>query len=288
MATSLPESTTSINQRQALPIPAPTGGNHQSQDRGTSSNSQNLASASSAHQPHPQDAQIPNPPRWRRVSPTTPQQNSQPTQSIHQTQGTHIQQSAPMTQSQTSIPPRREQSDHTIPREHQRAQIRGGRRRRSLASQRQQHSLPGSNEGLTGTAWELMASVDAATILKMNIVALDKPPAKYKTLWRQAVAEVNSAGNSPNEQTRKGAEITLALLPNMLLRAPSAQERLMSTRQKMDIRFAKFFSGQLSILVEDIQLSSTRRLEVDGIRIPRSHVSSESTYQEKAIIRAEN
>ena len=123
MATSLPESTTSINQRQASPIPAPTGGNHQSQDRGTSSNSQNLASESSAHQPHPQDAQIPNPPRWRRVSPTTPQQNSQPTQSIHQTQGTHIQQSAPMTQSQTSTPPRREQSDHTIPREHQRAQI---------------------------------------------------------------------------------------------------------------------------------------------------------------------
>ena len=112
---------------------------------------------------------------------------------------------------------------------------------------------------MTGTAWELMASVDAATILKMNIAALDKPPAKYKTLWRQAVAEVNSAGNSLNEQIRKGAEITLALLPNMLLRAPSAQERLMSTRQKMDIRFAKFFSGQLSILVEDIQLSSTRR-----------------------------
>ena len=112
---------------------------------------------------------------------------------------------------------------------------------------------------MTGTAWEVMASVDAATILKMNIVALDKPPAKYKTLWRQAVAEVNSAGNSPNEEIRKGAEITLALLPNMLLRAPSAQERLMSTRQKMDIRFAKFFSGQLSILVEDIQLSSTRR-----------------------------
>ena len=96
MATSLPESTTSINQRQASPIPAPTGGNHQSQDRGTSSNSQNLASESSAHQPHPQDAQIPNPPRWRRVSPTTPQQNSQPTQSIHQTQGTHIQQYAPI------------------------------------------------------------------------------------------------------------------------------------------------------------------------------------------------
>ena len=160
-----------------------------------------------------------------------------------------------------------------------------GRRRRSLASQRQQHSLAGSNEGLTGREWELMASVDAATILKMNIVALDKPPAKYKTLWRQAVAEVNSAGNSPNEQTRKGAEITLALLPNMLLRAPSAQERLMSTRQKMDIRFAKFFSGQLSILVEDIQLSSTRRREEDGIRIP--HVFSESTYQEKAIIRAD-
>ena len=83
----------------------------------------------------------------------------------------------------------------------------------------------------------------------------------------------------PNEAIRKGAEITLALLPNMLLRAPLAQEQLMSTRQKMDIRFAKFFSGQLSILVEDIQLSSTRRKEEDGKRIATSYIFSESTYE---------
>ena len=61
-----------------------------------------------------------------------------------------------------------------------------------------------------------MAEVDAVPILKLNIIALDKCQAKYRHLWRMAVSEVNQAGHSDEPQTRKGAEITLALKPNKL------------------------------------------------------------------------
>jgi len=64
---------------------------------------------------------------------------------------------------------------------------------------------------------------------------------------------------------RKGAEITLALLPNMLLRAPLALERNMSTRQKMDICFSKFFSAQLTELLLDITLSSVKTYEEEDL-----------------------
>ena len=77
--------------------------------------------------------------------------------------------------------------------------------------------------------------------------------------------EVNQAGQSDDEMIRKGAEITLALLPNMLLRAPSALERNMSTSQKMDIRFSKFFSGQLTELLQDITLSRVKTCKEEGL-----------------------
>ena len=38
----------------------------------------------------------------------------------------------------------------------------------------------------------------------------------------------------------------------MLLRAPSAEECLMSTRQKMDSRFAEFFAGHFAGLIQEI------------------------------------
>ena len=81
-----------------------------------------------------------------------------------------------------------------------------------------------------------MAQVDAYPILKQNMIALDK--CHCRNLWRFVVAEVNQAGQSPDSLVRKGAEIMLALLPNMLIRAPPSEERLMSTRQMMDARFA--------------------------------------------------
>ena len=93
----------------------------------------------------------------------------------------------------------------------------------------------------------MMADVDMAPILQQNIIALNKCPSNYRNLWRQAVVEVNQAGQSSDPQVCKGAEITLALLPNMLLRAPSA-------RQKMNTRFALFFAGQWQPLVENISL----------------------------------
>ena len=82
-----------------------------------------------------------------------------------------------------------------------------------------------------------------------------------------SVSEVNQAGQSPDRLTRKGAEITLALVPNMLLRAPSAEERLMSTKQKMDSRFTKFFSGDFASLVNDIPLSNVGACEMQGFKL---------------------
>ena len=90
-----------------------------------------------------------------------------------------------------------------------------------------------------------MADIDAADILMQNIIAVGKCPTHHRNLWRQAIAEVNHAGQSPEPQICKGAEVTLALLPNMLLRAPSALERCMSTRHKMDLRFARLPRNQV-------------------------------------------
>ena len=41
-----------------------------------------------------------------------------------------------------------------------------------------------------------MAEVDAAEILKQNIIGLEKCPTNYKNLWQHTVAEVNQAGHS--------------------------------------------------------------------------------------------
>ena len=119
-----------------------------------------------------------------------------------------------------------------------------------------------------------MAQVDATPTLQQNIIALNKCPTHYGNLWRFAVAKVNQAGQSPDPLTRKGAEITLALLPNMLLRAPSPDERLMSTRQKMEAWFDKFFSGDFAALIQDIPDSSVRLYEQQGLCPPSTHIDN--------------
>ena len=99
------------------------------------------------------------------------------------------------------------------------------------------------------------------------------------------MAEVNHAGQSSDPQTCKGAEVTLALLPNMLLRAPSALERCMSTRQKMDLPFAKFFSGNWDELLDAIPLSSVCTYEQEGLRIPRNQIRGQDFYEEAQVKR---
>ena len=129
-----------------------------------------------------------------------------------------------------------------------------------------------------------MAIIDAVPILKQNIIALDKCPTNYRNLWRLALTEGNQAGQSDDEMIRKGAEITLALLPNMLLRAPSALEQNMSTRQKMDFRFSKFFSGQWTELLKDITLSSVKTsLRRRRSSNSRSYVFSQEVFEERQV-----
>ena len=165
---------------------------------------------------------------WRPVARSTP---SQMPQHIPQP----LQTPPPLNDSaQTPI------ASQYLPQRQPVSQTAGSRRRQRRNTQAVN---PLQSAGITQATWSDMAQVDAAPILQQNIIALNKCPTHFRNLWRFAVAEVNQAGQSPDPLTRKGAEITLALLPNMLLRAPSPDERLMSTRQKMDARFAKFFAG---------------------------------------------
>jgi hypothetical protein len=116
---------------------------------------------------------------------------------------------------------------------------------------------------------------------------MDKKPIQFRASWRMAVSEVNLACKAADLLVKKGAEITLALLPNMLLRAPSAAERLQSMRVKMGTTFGKFFAGHFMSLVDDITKSSVRTLQEQGLRVPRSHVYSEEAREEKVIFKAE-
>ena len=86
---------------------------------------------------------------------------------------------------------------------------------------------------------------------------------------------------------RKGAEITLTVLPNMLLQVPSAAERSMST---MHLRFSKIFRGDFTSLVQDIHLPSVsvRTYEKEGMCIPRSHAFSQEMVEQKNTDRASN
>ena len=72
----------------------------------------------------------------------------------------------------------------------------------------------------------------------------------------------------------------MALLPNMLLRAPSTEERLMSTRQKIDSRFSKFFAGDFDGLLKGIPQSSVRAYELHGLR-PPEHTSIWQKFKKK-------
>jgi hypothetical protein len=119
-----------------------------------------------------------------------------------------------------------------------------------------------------------MTAIDATPILKANIIVMDKFSFQFRDNWRMAVSEVNQACTSSDQLVKKGAEIVLALLPSMLLRAPSAAERLVSTRVKMGARFGKFFAADFLALIEDTTESSVRSYEQQGIRLPRSHVFS--------------
>ena len=103
-----------------------------------------------------------------------------------------------------------------------------------------------------------------------------------------AVSKVNQACTSSDQLVKKGAEIVLALLPSMLLRASSAAERLASTRVKMGTRFGKFFAGDFLALIEDTTQSSVRSYEQQGIRVPRSHVFSEETHEENMLSTKQN
>ena len=70
------------------------------------------------------------------------------------------------------------------------------------------------------------------------------------------VAEcLQTTRESSDPNIQKGAETVIALLPNMLLRAPNAAERDMNTRQKYAARFKKFWEGRFQGLIDDIATS---------------------------------
>ena len=80
-------------------------------------------------------------------------------------------------------------------------------------------------------------------ILKLSIVAVNKCPEQFKYQWRTVLHTINEAMKSRGTEIKKGAEIILAMTPNMLFRAPNAWERDLSTRAKWTIRFRTFWAG---------------------------------------------
>ena len=90
-------------------------------------------------------------------------------------------------------------------------------------------------------------SINATPILQANIIIMEKIPYQFRANWRMAVAEVNQACMLPHPQKKQGAEISIALLPSMLLWAPSAAERMLSTQVKMGTTFGKFFTGEFRV-----------------------------------------
>ena len=58
----------------------------------------------------------------------------------------------------------------------------------------------------------------------------------------------------------------------MLLIAPLAAERVMSTKQKMDSRFAKFFSGDFTTLVNDIPSPASELTKHKDFELPEPTV----------------
>ena len=111
------------------------------------------------------------------------------------------------------------------------AQTTAGSRRR--ARRPPQAPIPTTNTGISRDTWAGMTAIDATPILKANIIVMDKIPFQFRDNWRMAVSEVNQACTSSDQLVKKGAEIVLAFLPSMLLRAPSVAEWLVSTRVKM-------------------------------------------------------
>ena len=97
---------------------------------------------------------------------TTPANQPQPSQTISQ--------QAPTTANPIPDRPSRTPTSPTA----------GSRRRNQRPAQRQQHTLPTQGQGITNITWEQMAAVDTLQILNKNIVAMDRCPAHYRTLWK--------------------------------------------------------------------------------------------------------
>ena len=82
--------------------------------------------------------------------------------------------------------------------------------------------------------------------------------------WRLALAEINKAMKSTNQEIKKGAEVILALAPNMLFRAPNSRERELST-SKMVYQIQQVLGRRFSV-------PSTRHpnIQLEGLRDSRN------------------
>ena len=75
---------------------------------------------------------------------------------------------------------------------------------------------------------------------------------------------INEAMKSRDTEVKKGAEIMLAMAPNVLFRSPNVGRDL-STRAKWTIRFTTFWAGDFASLINDIPSSSYSTLQREGI-----------------------
>ena len=82
---------------------------------------------------------------------------------------------------------------------------------------------------ISDNLWKSVCNVDSEQILKQKIGKVRKCPDHFKDQWRQVIQTINSAIKSRDILVKKGAEMVLALAPNILFRASNAEERQLST-----------------------------------------------------------
>jgi hypothetical protein len=128
---------------------------------------------------------------------------------------------------------------------------------------------------IADSSWIDFATVDLFSILRTQVITCSSIPKAFRAQWRLALAATQSAAvDSSHSLVSLGGWKAFILLPIMLLRTPSGQERDLSTTAKWSKRFAKFWGGHFRTLLEESR-QSTRPVLQQSRTHPRQDTNHE-------------
>ena len=116
--------------------------------------------------------------------------------------------------------------------------------------------------------WEDFSTINVLQHLQRQIITSTFIPKAFKHQWRFVCTAVQAAAMSSSPNVSLGAWKAFILLPILLLRIPTGQERDQSTTVKWTARFRKFWSGNLRVLLEESLQSSRQSLISSNHTIP--------------------